>query len=112
MTEITLRDIFDGAKEYVVPTYQRGYAWTKDQIDDFLNDLVEARNTNDYKHFFGFLLTVDEQGDSKHTIKIIDGQQRMTTVILFLIAARNFYNKLKTTMAESCSAMTNKLIFI
>ena len=91
MAQRKLDDVFIGTGQFMVPTYQRGYAWEDKQIDEFVRDLTEASDeATNYEHFFGFMMTVlDKNG----IIKIIDGQQRMTTIMLFLICARNFFYK-------------------
>lgn len=73
---------------YEVPRYQRGYAWTSTQVDQFWHDLNDAMQKD--RHFFGTIYT---DGDDK----ILDGQQRTTTVFLFLLAAKDY---LKTKDAK------------
>ncbi|MCE2508326.1 MAG: DUF262 domain-containing protein [Nitrosopumilaceae archaeon] len=74
--------------KYEVPRYQRGYAWTNKQVEDFWQDLQNALKKD--RHFFGTIYT---DGDDK----ILDGQQRTTTVFLFLLAAKDY---LKTKDAK------------
>ncbi|MFW6116744.1 MAG: DUF262 domain-containing protein, partial [bacterium] len=79
-----------------VPDYQRGYAWEQQQCQDILDDLELL--SEDQEHFFGLLImharsdasgtVVDEKGHSYHLYDIVDGQQRLTTVVLFLDALR------------------------
>lgn len=90
----TLGSIFDGHTQYVIPVYQRGYEWTNEQTQEFFDDLdsISTESSTD-RHFFGFMLSVLNPDDPDKIVKIIDGQQRMTTVMLFLICARNFFYK-------------------
>ena len=67
-------------KIYQIPPYQRPYAWTKNNCEDLYTDIME----NDAGYFVGSMITVIEP-DTK-TNMIIDGQQRFTTLSLFLIA--------------------------
>lgn len=80
---------------YMLPEYQRGYSWQSDHVDQFLRDL-ENTKADENNHFFGYILTAQDKHPSEQVIKIIDGQQRMTTATLFLICARNFFFKFET----------------
>jgi len=84
-----------GEGPFQVPFFQREYSWTKDHWADFLEDVQEALQKK-RGHFIGFMtLKKTTNGDSE----IIEGQQRMTTVILFLCAIRDlcYEHNLETT---------------
>ena len=75
-----------------VPTYQRAYSWDTEleksnlpkQVNVFLSDLEDYnRSTTKSKYYFGHFL-FEEQADNK--FGVIDGQQRMTTIVMFLSA--------------------------
>ncbi|MGY6090503.1 DUF262 domain-containing protein [Avibacterium paragallinarum] len=70
--------------QYVIPPYQRGYAWNKNQWDNLFDDLSE----NDNGYFLGSLIYILGE-ENKATV--IDGQQRLTTLNLLLLA---IYEKL------------------
>lgn len=74
---------------YEIPVYQRPYAWEKDQLEDFWNDV--ALNQQDY--FLGATVTyISERRDLfRHTFMIIDGQQRLTTATIALAAIRDTF---------------------
>ena len=88
-----LGSMFTGDDRYVVPTYQRGYSWEPEHVSQFLRDLEYVNNdhNNIHEHFFGSVLITKPNNMSNRIIKIIDGQQRMTTATLFLMCARNFF---------------------
>ena len=93
---------------FFIPPYQRNYEWTEEQCDVFYRDVVKTcyRNKKGYntEHFFGsitFFETETPFGQPDQLI-LIDGQQRITTTMLFLVALRdvlqddklkNFINK-------------------
>lgn len=80
----------NGAKyHYVIPPYQREYAWTKNQWDTLFDDLTD----NDKGYFLGSLICIldGKKGDSIEAT-VIDGQQRLTTLNLLLLA---LYEKIK-----------------
>ena len=80
---------------FFIPPYQRNYEWTKEQCSVFLEDIISTAKKNqfgvDSEHFFGTLTYFE----SKHVfgepseLVLIDGQQRITTTMLFLLAARD-----------------------
>lgn len=77
---------------YLLPHFQREYAWEKDNWQTMLNDILEIYRIYDEQrepeHFLGSLVVIAD-GTRSGTIpafKLIDGQQRLTTVSLFLLA--------------------------
>jgi len=79
----TLNDLFDGKKIFKIPEYQRAYAWGAKQLSDFIDDFKNQKLNKDY--FFGTIL-FQETGKrgAYDIIEIVDGQQRITTLIIFL----------------------------
>ena len=75
---------------YQVPNYQRPYSWDRDNCDALLNDLLESyTSAKDRKYFCGSLVLLKNESDDR--FDIIDGQQRLTTFIIFLAVLRDFY---------------------
>lgn len=85
-----LEEIFKSNVTYVVPDYQRPYSWERNQIDDLFNDLEEAINSNTNHYFGAFVFNMEKE--SEKIIEIIDGQQRLTTVAIFLYVLNYIYN--------------------
>lgn len=85
-----LSDVIRQFQEIRVDDYQRTYAWTNDQIDELFDDLKETASSGD-NHFFGTLIF--ETSDN-HVAKIVDGQQRLTTVFVLVAALRDEISKL------------------
>lgn len=76
---LAIADIFNNV-EYVVPIYQRNYAWEKDQIEQLLQDIFDvSEKTDDY--YLGSLI-VNKSGNR---FEVIDGQQRLTTIYLMML---------------------------
>lgn len=78
---ISLPELFKD-KFFVIPDYQRSYSWDTDQIDDLMKD-IEYISTKDYRHYSGTIV-LTETDPVKHTYDIIDGQQRITSLVLLL----------------------------
>ncbi|WP_318766113.1 DUF262 domain-containing protein [Lactiplantibacillus carotarum] len=79
-------------KKFVIPEYQRPYAWSDEQIQVLFDDLVEyTTNSNESTYFLGTIVSYENDTNEQ---EIIDGQQRITTLFLLL---RAIYTKLKTS---------------
>ncbi len=79
----TISDLFDGRTVFHIPQYQRAYAWEEPQLEDFVDDLENQKLDKDY--FFGTILFQNKgRSGSFEEIDIVDGQQRITTLIIFM----------------------------
>lgn len=84
--------LLNGQHQYIVPVYQRKYSWRKDeQCARLWRDIV-AMEKNKKLHFVGSIVSVAEKVSlmGVHKSLIIDGQQRMTTLTLLMIALRDY----------------------
>ena len=70
-----------------IPDFQRNYAWGQDQVEAFWNDIVFVAKTNTMSHFIGSVIVLN-QGQENRAL-IIDGQQRMTTIVMTLSVLRD-----------------------
>ncbi|GAA7444823.1 hypothetical protein BD0143_15030 [Helicobacter pylori] len=78
-------------KQLVIPIYQRLYSWKKEQCEQLWDDIIKiGGNDKANGHFIGSILYErDGITHSNNLLLIIDGQQRLTTITLLLIALRN-----------------------
>lgn len=80
-----LCEFIEGHKiQFVIPVYQRNYDWLTDNCDQLFSDLVKLNLSNRSSHFFGSIVT--SSADSGYNRLVIDGQQRLTTISLLLLA--------------------------
>lgn len=94
-------DFMEGAdKRYVIPVYQRKYAWKNDNCRQLYEDLKKIVRDNRSSHFFGSIVSSVVGNGSKTEYHIIDGQQRLTTVSLLLLAIRNLIYKRRVIAQE------------
>lgn len=79
----TLLDTESGVV-YNIPRYQREYTWTRNQWDALFDDLVD----NEPSYFLGSIICINQSQDtlSVQHLELVDGQQRMTTLSLLLVA--------------------------
>jgi hypothetical protein len=90
--EMRLGPMLEGPRQYVVPYFQRAYSWRRRQWTTLFDDILElyelgSRNS----HFLGSMVLLAENNEADpvpHTL-VIDGQQRMVTLSLFLAAIRD-----------------------
>ena len=77
------------ADKLIIPVYQRNYDWKEEQCRKLYKDLVFTIEKNRRWHFFGGIVSVSDPMGSSSDYLIIDGQQRITTVSLLLLAMAN-----------------------
>ena len=82
--EYPLAKIFSSDFDFVIPAYQRPYAWTDDQALELFDDLHSfyLAEPEDDSYFLGSIVLIKAEG--KPASEVIDGQQRLTTLTIFL----------------------------
>ncbi len=94
-----IESVFSG-RLFRIPDYQRGYAWEQQQWRDFVEDIALLEEGK--QHFMGTLLLhsqegrpiTDRFGNSYSTHNVVDGQQRLTTIVIFLDVLSEYLNRL------------------
>lgn len=76
-----LQQFFVG-KKFVIPTYQRDYAWGIEQLEDLLEDIGEAIQDN-HSHYLGTIVLARRATEE---YEVVDGQQRISTLMLVIAA--------------------------
>ncbi|WP_187901663.1 DUF262 and DUF1524 domain-containing protein [Helicobacter pylori] len=82
-------------KQFVIPIYQRVYSWEKEQCKQLWDDIIKTGGNDQIEgHFIGSIVFVHDgiYTTNYNELLIIDGQQRLTTITLLLIALRNYLN--------------------
>lgn len=84
-------EILNGTRQFIIPVYQRLYSWGMPQCERLWDDIVAMEKLNKQGHFVGSIVNIAEKAMPTGVQKfmIIDGQQRITTLILMLIALRD-----------------------
>lgn len=85
-------EILNGYRQFIIPVYQRTYSWEISHCEKLWKDIVNMQKGKRNSHFVGSIVNVAEQvmPTGVQKFMIIDGQQRMTTLTLLLIALRNY----------------------
>ena len=82
--------IIDGNKQFIIPVFQRDYSWTAEQCDQLWDAVRGTSGEDDSGHFLGSFVYVEgSAGAAFSSWLVIDGQQRLTTLTLLLIALRD-----------------------
>jgi len=82
---VTFSDLLGSDMRFRVPSHQREYSWTKQNVRRLWDDLINTIDENRPEHFMGSIL-VQENGENSYAI--IDGQQRLVTVSILLSVLR------------------------
>ena len=93
--------------ELIIPVYQRNYEWGKEQCEQLRNDIIYA-SKKETEHFIGSIVYIKDSctsQDDKYTI--IDGQQRLTSVMLLILA---IYSKCKEINHDKARELNNKYL--
>ncbi len=78
---------------YVIPIYQRDYAWRNNEITQLIQDVADfTKNKKENDYYIGTLVAYERIVDGKPQYEIIDGQQRFTTIVILLSVIRNEYD--------------------
>ncbi|WQU06186.1 DUF262 and DUF1524 domain-containing protein [Helicobacter pylori] len=78
------------SNQFVIPIYQRLYSWKKEQCEQLWDDIIKIGGNDKMNgHFIGSILYVLDGNTPSSPLLIIDGQQRLTTITLLLIALKN-----------------------
>ena len=105
-------EILNGNKQFLIPVYQRFYSWDIDQCKRLWNDIVEMQRKGKEGHFVGSIVNIAEQAMPTGVQKymIIDGQQRMTTLTLLLLALRDYAIKNPNDTTINARRIDNMLL--
>lgn len=98
-SETWLMNFMEGkGNRFIIPVYQRSYDWKQEHCRQLYDDLIKVVRQNRPSHFFGSIVCAVEGNGARTNYNIIDGQQRLTTVTLLLLAMRNL---LRSGLADS-----------
>jgi Protein of unknown function DUF262/Protein of unknown function (DUF1524) len=94
-----LKEILSNGKSYVVPAFQRNYAWKEENWEDLWEDLLvieqnESAADGERDHYMGALVLELVGGKQ---FRVIDGQQRLATLSIFILAVINYLRTISAT---------------
>lgn len=77
MEATNIKSLFGSANQFIIPSYQRAYSWGRKQHEQFIQDLRDAKS----RYYLGHFLF--EKTENNEATCLIDGQQRLTTIVIF-----------------------------
>lgn len=80
-------------KRFVIPVYQRNYDWKTENCKQLYDDLIKIIKGARKSHFFGSIVSMYNPDGANEEFHVIDGQQRLTTVSLLLLAMHNLIER-------------------
>ncbi|VXC35335.1 DUF262 domain-containing protein [Pseudomonas sp. 8O] len=92
ITQLSIRQLLGGCDDYVIPMYQRNYAWEEGEITQLIQDVIDYLPKPDKlaRNYYIGSLVVYERADGKTPVfETIDGQQRLTTLSLLTSYLKN-----------------------
>ncbi|MGP1577097.1 MAG: DUF262 domain-containing protein [Treponema sp.] len=102
------------ATSFFIPPFQRAYAWGKTEIERYFSDIIRIINSeldpaqsDKLEHFLGTLVIKEEKAGFVNKSIVVDGQQRLTTTLLFLIALRDNENSEENKELITGTYLTN-----
>ncbi|MCS0430385.1 DUF262 domain-containing protein [Vibrio diabolicus] len=94
---LTLEKIYTDNYQFSIPSYQRPYVWSDDDVLLLFRDIKEACRLKESNYFIGTILSSRIEQDGERIYELIDGQQRTTTLMLMTIAFK--YAGIKSDLA-------------
>jgi len=86
---------------YKIPQYQRPYKWEDEQVYKLWDDIYEACENEEPNYFLGSIITAKPRDDEKSAyVDVVDGQQRLTTLMILFCVLRDLYPTINQAAAE------------
>lgn len=101
----SFREIFANGKQYFVPRFQRDYSWELEHWQDLWEDIQLLHSKQEEYHYMGYLVL--QESSQNMRFKIIDGQQRLTTFSLLVLAAVKRLRKMEDEDARITGLLNN-----
>ena len=86
----SIYDIFSGENQYIIPPYQRAYSWTNIQCKALFEDIKKAFYDSEQEGYFLGNIVLAKSREERNKLEVIDGQQRLTTLILLIKVLLSF----------------------
>jgi hypothetical protein len=92
ITQLSIKDLLNGGVDYVIPMYQRNYAWDEGEITQLIQDIIDylpAKGAAAQNYYIGTLVVFERKESKPPLFETIDGQQRLTTLSLLASYLKN-----------------------
>lgn len=103
-TKNILKLLGDADSFYFIPDYQRPYSWTDDQVEELWDDLFDAWENKLEAYFLGPMIFIRS---SNGEFEVVDGQQRLATLIILFCVLRNEKLSQNNNILNSIKSIVN-----
>ena len=105
MEASNIKRLFKTSECFIIPAYQRAYSWGHIQREQFIQDLRDASDAYYLGHF------LFEKAEGKDVMYLIDGQQRLTTVVIFFSCLKHELEKRRDLNdSKVCKLLANQYL--
>ena len=104
--------VITGHVQFVIPVFQRDYSWNEEQCDQLWSDILKAAAApGDQGHFLGSIVSVPASDTGMGLMRslVIDGQQRLTTLMLLLTALRDHLRAETDAASDDRAQLANQI---
>lgn len=116
IVELKINELLNGGSQYIIPVYQRNYAWGYKEISQLVQDICNVIEDGKQSNYYIGTLVTYKRTDGKY--EVIDGQQRLTTLTLLMYAlshsdlkeSESF--KIKNNLEFECRQDSNNILQI
>jgi hypothetical protein len=95
ITTLPIKELLDKKDAYIIPVYQRNYAWGEGEITQLIQDVIDfiPKKKEGGSYYLGTLIVYERQENNTVVYETIDGQQRMTTLSILTSVIKNKWGK-------------------
>lgn len=106
---LNISEILGNTKTYIVPRFQRSYSWEEEHWEDLWQDIISLKNNEEKIHYLGTIVL--KTNDNK-TFEVIDGQQRLATLSIIILACIKKIELLAETGSDSERNLQRKELYL
>ncbi len=106
----SFQELIGNGKSYKIPEFQRDFSWDEENWEDLWQDLIDVYEEKEEQHYMGTIVL--QNTDEKKSFIVVDGQQRITTLSLFILAiVKSLDDLIKSKIdVEKNSERLNKIL--
>jgi uncharacterized protein with ParB-like and HNH nuclease domain len=100
---LSVKELFGNSDSlYKIPVYQRPYKWENEQVEQLWEDIQNAFDNEEPNYFLGSVITAKPRDDERSAyVDVVDGQQRLTTLMILFCVIRDLYPDINEEPAEN-----------
>ena len=111
ISRLSVSELFGKGRAYLIPSYQRDYAWDKDNAEHLFDDLIEMASSDERSsagNLLGAIVVVG--GEDGFEFEVVDGQQRLATLSMIFCGIRTTLLKFKSVEEGTAGAVLDEAL--